>query len=175
MNKDCYPKKKYIILPMYPKKSYSPGYSLVELLLVLSLLSLFSLIVFPTLVKFNERRLLEGQARLMATEFRLAAHTAMATKKEYRIRFLHRGAYRIICPENIRIVHLPEGINITANSFPLFPGSNARNLTFYESGIPNQGGTIRLSNRFGENMYIIVGAATGRIRVSHAPPDNWSG
>ncbi len=170
MNKDCYPKKQYIILPMSPKKSFSPGYSLVELLLVLSLLSIISLIVFPTLVKFNERRLLEGQARLMATELRLAAHTAMTTKKEHRILFLNERAYQILCPQQIRIVRLPEGITM-ANNFPLRPGSIVvRILIFYESGVPNQGGTICLTNRFGENMYIIVGAATGRIRVSHFPP-----
>lgn len=82
---------------------------------------------------------------------------------DYRVRDLGSGeAYT---------VKLAEGITYRSVNFPVESGHPR--ISFYRSGAPNSGGTIVLNGPRDRVSYIIVTPATGRVRISDQPPENW--
>lgn len=149
------------------------GYTLLEIILVLALISVFAAAVLPAMINFTDRRLLEADAREMVGEFFLATHTAMTKGRTYRIEFYPQAnAYQVFCPGGRRLIRLSEGIRYASNNFPV-EGGGYRVLSFNRNGNPNRGGTVSLINRHGDRLYIIVAATTGRVRISTTPPENW--
>ena len=150
------------------------GYTLVELVCVVALLGLIALIAVPAVASVGSSRTLEIAARGLAMELRRAQQKAITTgstqsidlrifSNDYRVRDLVSGeAYT---------VKLAEGITYRSVNFPVESGHPR--VSFYRSGAPSRGGTIVLNGPRDKVSYIIVTPATGRVRVSDQPPDNW--
>ena len=150
------------------------GFTLVELVCVLALLGLIALIAVPAIASVGSSRNLEIAARGLAVELRRAQQKAITTgstqsidlriySNDYRVRDLESGeAYT---------VKLAEGVTYRAVNFPVESGFPR--ISFYRSGAPSRGGTIVLNGPRDRVSYIIVTPATGRVRVSDQPPDNW--
>jgi prepilin-type N-terminal cleavage/methylation domain-containing protein len=153
------------------------AFTLVELICVLALLALLLAVAAPAMAGFGTNRNLEITARAMATDFRKSQQKAITCGWTQLIEFRKDAAgldlYRLKDGKTGKYttVKLAEGIRIQSNNFPLV--SSIRTLAFQRSGAPNSGGTVVLENKTGKRLYLIVTPATGRVRISESPPENW--
>lgn len=149
------------------------GYTLLEIIIVAIIIALISAVALPSVGQLRGRTDLERTVQTMVSDFHLAQQTAVAYSKNCRIEFFPNGdRYRMRLPGETRMIRLPEGIRIVANNFPVYWGTY-RMLSFNRNGAPNQGGTISLTNKHGDELFIIIFLASGRIRISEEPPANW--
>ncbi len=149
------------------------------MLIVLLIIGLVSLMVIPSVNRLKGgRRDLDRAARLLVADMTMVQQTAIAYGKTCRMEFYTGGKhdkYIIYIPGENSTGKLPAGgITTCANNFPTSNPGGFRLLSFNRrGGAPNRGGTIGLANEHGECLYIIVFPATGRIRISENPPENW--
>ncbi len=148
------------------------GYTLLEILLVLAIISVLMAVSIPRFGYMMERQELATEARQLANHFRLAQQKAVTTGQNCRLHFyLYGDRYRTDFPSGRENFYLPQGIDYAWVNFPQYDGRfGVRELYFLPSGAPNRGGTVGLRNREGDRIYIIVTPATGRVRISHEPP-----
>jgi prepilin-type N-terminal cleavage/methylation domain-containing protein len=153
------------------------GFTLIEMVCVISLLTILMLIAVPALADFGENQTLEITARTLAIDLRKSQQLAITSGWTKLIEFRgdnnHHPGYRLKKGKTNEyiLVTLPEGISYYYNNFPKVDA--VRTLKFLRSGAPNPGGTVALQNKAGKILYIIVAPATGRVRVSKLPPANW--
>lgn len=153
------------------------AFTLVELICVVALLALLLALASPVLADFGNNRNLEIAARSMATDFRKMQQKAItfgwSQLVEFRKDASGKDLYRLkdAKTNKFETVRLPGDIKIQSVNFPLV--GSIRTLMFQRSGAPNQGGTVVLENGAGIKLYVIVTPATGRVRISETPPENW--
>ena len=118
------------------------GFTLIEVLIVLSILAISFALAYPALSRFSARLTLQAAARTLASDFR--ALQAAAVSKHRTLNFQ---------PEKAT---LPGGIKVVATSL----------IGFSPSGFtpPGGSGTWTLKNRLGDQKKIIV-SSMGRVRV----------
>lgn len=169
-----------MMIPINDKSSYpgprdDGGFTLIEVLIVLLIIGLVSLMVIPSVNRLKGRRDLDRAARLLVADMTMVQQTAIAYGKTCRMEFYtgKHDKYIIYIPGENSTGKLPAGITTCANNFPTSNPGGFRLLSFNRRGAPNRGGTIGLANEHGECLYIIVFPATGRIRISENPPENW--
>lgn len=149
----------------------SPGYSLVELLVVVGISFLVLVVVFPVYKSSNTHHALFMAARQMAQDIRACQQENMcAPGMSVEIVFDVVGDcyYLASGVKTLRKVVLPAGVDLAAVRF-----SNRGNaLSFNSSGVPRPGGgTVTLKSRDESSFYyVIVAPVTGRVRVSPTPP-----
>jgi len=141
---------------------------------VVALLGMVVLIAAPAVTEMGKNQTLEIAARNLAFDMRKSQQKAITAGWTQTIEFRdHLNEYRLKdgkTGDYIKVDY-PEGIYVCANNFP--GTGSLRTLSFTRSGAPNQGGTLALENSTGKILYIILTPATGRVRVSEQPPDNW--
>ena len=153
------------------------GFTLIEMVCVISLLTILMLIAVPAMADFGKNQALEVAARTLAIDLRKSQQLAITSGWTQLVEFRGDPHYHPqYCLKDGKtnesnLVKLPEGINYYYNNFPKI--DSVRTLKFMRSGAPNSGGTVALQNKTGKILYIIVAPATGRIRVSNLPPASW--
>ncbi|GEM_PF-285016 len=154
----------------------SPGYSLVELLLVVGISFLVLVVVIPAYKNTNTHRALFMAARQMAQDIRACQQENMcAPGMSVEIVFDVVGDcyYLASGVKILRKVVLPAEVDLAAVRF----SDRGNALSFNSSGVPRPGGgTLTLKGR-NESFfyYVIVAPVTGRVRVSPTPPASWYG
>jgi hypothetical protein len=112
---------------------------------------------------------LQGAALELAARVREMRHAAIAGGQQTEmVFFLFDGLYRVRCPERVALVRLPTGVSFAAINFP--SDGVRHTLSFRFTGAPNQGGHVKLRNRAGQQVYVIVTPVTARVRISAQPP-----
>lgn len=148
------------------------GFTLVELLLVISLMIVIGAIAVPALTPLMEQMKLNADSRQIAYEMRKARQEAIMEGKPQTLEFyIDSRIYQRLYGNRY---HLSPGIEYggTTTFAPLYKyGPPA--CEFSASGVPSHAGTVTLKNQWGDKRYIIVSVATGRIRVSDQPPESW--
>jgi prepilin-type N-terminal cleavage/methylation domain-containing protein len=150
------------------------GFTLVELVCVVALLGLIAMIAVPAVASVGSSRTLEIAARSLAMELRRAQQKAITTGSTQAIDLrIYSNDYRVrdLASGEAYTVKLAEGVTFRSVNFPVESGFPR--VSFYRSGAPSRGGTIALNGPGGRVSYIIVTPATGRVRISDQPPDNW--
>ncbi|UNC92564.1 GspH/FimT family pseudopilin [Candidatus Contubernalis alkaliaceticus] len=145
------------------------GFSLIEVLLVLTILGILTAVVIPVLDMVLDYHSLDTTAGKMAANMRLAQSHAITTNQFTRLVF-HRfsNLYMVELSLVKEWIDIPQGISICAINFPKSGGRET--LTFNSLGTPNQGGHVGLENRRGDKLYVIITPVTGRVRISKNPP-----
>lgn len=153
------------------KEEYA--FTLVELVCIVALLGIMAMVAAPAVHGLGQKHNLEIAARTMATEMRKAQQRAITTGSGQILEFRLDGRYRVTCgkTEETYLVELPEGVIRRSVNFPM--SDNVRYLRFNYNGSPSSGGTVALENTAGSVLYIIVAPATGRVRISEEPPEDW--
>ena len=146
------------------------GYTLIELIIVTTLISILTAIAIPNFPLLSGRQL-AGTAWKIAGDVRLARSEAVITGQTCRITFyVAEGNYRFASAKETRLSELPEGITFPTSTTFAKDSSGNPYIQFNPLGRPSGGGTVTLQSESGEKRYIIVTPVTGRVRVSRDPP-----
>ncbi|WP_017873117.1 GspH/FimT family pseudopilin [Candidatus Caldatribacterium saccharofermentans] len=147
------------------KSTYCFGFSVLEVIIGLSLCALLLALGVPSLSRLQGESVLLGAAQQIASVIRLARIEALEAAVQTRIifdvvgnRFLFRGK-----DGKTRIYPVPGGIALYATNFP------SNELRFLPSGTPLCGGTVILRTPK-KRKYIIIAPVTGRVRLSDTSP-----
>ncbi len=161
------------IFPINKHCRASGGFTLVELLAVMAIISLFAGLLLPRL-DISARWKLEAAAHNLRSDLRLLRQEAITSGEECLVKFLIKTErYQLLLPENRQLfINLPEGIYF--EGLTTF-GGNPPVAAFNNLGHPcrSGGGTVVLKSEKGDKLYVIVLPVTGRVRVSRNPPANW--
>ena len=149
------------------------GYTLIELMVVLGIISLLfglSLNGLYNLIQWNK---LNTAAALLSSELKNTQSRAFYEGVYYKIEFYAT----FDCPtlNKYKIFKGSELYKqIKLESVELFKTNFTNNkVFFYPNGVPGQGGTVTLKNKRGKVLYVIMTPVTARVRISPEPPENW--
>ena len=147
------------------------GYTLIELMVVVGIISLLlglSLNGLYNLIQWNK---LNTAAALLSSELKNTQSMAFYEGVSYKIDFWESlDRYRIYKLEEVYEVYK----DIQLEDIDLFNTNYTDDkVYFYPSGVPSMGGTVTLKNKRGKILYVIMTPVTARVRVSPDPPENW--
>jgi len=144
------------------------GFSLIELMLVVSILSLIIGMTVNGIIGLIQWNQLNQAAEAISCELKNAQSRAFYEGKYYKIQFwptLNR--YRVYQQAELVEDRMLEPIELYDTNF------TDDHVYFYPNGVPGQGGTITLKNHRGKTRYVIMTPVTARVRISSEPPENW--
>lgn len=143
------------------------GFTLLELILVILILSIVMAIVIPSFQRPLAYYKLYTAGRQMVADIREWQQRALTEEQSYKIKFdtknnkyyITKGIY------TINSIQLPTSINLYSTNF----GNNEFIIDI--SGNPQNGfgGTVIIQNDYNKRLFIIV-AKTGRVRMDDKPP-----
>lgn len=153
------------------------GFTLLELLVAFSILSVIFIVLSYNFINFFERLSLEEATIYLFTILKLFQESAPSQKDYYDLFEFYPTIELCIWKvynqssnsyKNYRIIDLKKyKVDLISANF-----GTLNSLHFTNLGIPSSGGTIILGK--GKlRKYIIVTPATGRIWISDSPPQNW--
>lgn len=152
----------------------SRGYTYLEMLLVLIILTMFLSLAYPAVVAFISQGELRGQARQVFADVNLIRQTAVMSGEESRLKFYtEKDYYLVVLPDRLERRELPDSISFAGANFPernTPSGEKYRVLSFNYNGAPNRAGRVSLENPEGEKRCVIVSLGTGRPRISSDSP-----
>lgn len=150
------------------------GFSLTELMIVISILGLLVAVSSPALARFAANWRLNGAAATMAMHMRAARSAAV--NKNIDVVFIFdqdAGEYHFLEDENSNgnadageretsVQELPTGVTIKDFTVP------QTSITFSSKGSTSDGGTILMTGRGGKFIQIRVYSGTGNVSVEKA-------
>ncbi len=134
------------------------------------IMSVTATIAVPNIDRVVQHQKLHNEAQRLAWVMRSARQEAITSGVSSRVEFyLHANRYDV----NFQTKYfLPDGIRYKTKPTFEHPGSHRIYCIFAPSGVPSPGGTVCLTNRYDELLYVIVNLPAGRVRVSDSPPNN---
>ncbi len=151
--------------------SRDSGFTLIELIAVISLLSILCMIVSPNLVQMSDRWMLRTTAYALANDIRRVQSLAIHEGKGYRLDLYTQGFYYLLRSESatalpIKRMDLNPGImDVSANFRTVEPSYGLHSIQYRSTGSPLKAGTILLKSRSGNQIRLTVEVATGRVLV----------
>lgn len=149
------------------------GFTLLEIVIVLTLIGILSLMTVPHLLRFNERWILQSSAHMIANDIRRMQRQAVQECSEYNFE-LHTTQFYYILRINdltkpkIKQVFLNPKISKISSTLKKPHQGNMADLCvlrFSYLGSPNQAGEIKLETKNGENILLTIDVTTGRVKV----------
>jgi prepilin-type N-terminal cleavage/methylation domain-containing protein len=151
------------------------AYTLIEVMLVLTILGILISFIVPNLLPFNDRWLLRSTAYMIANDIRRMQRQSVQECAEYNFEILPSQFYyklrkNYATSETIKKVTLNPRINkITSTLTPSskYGGQMAgyRIVTFSYLGNPSNCGNIVLETKGGSSIKLTIEVATGRVYV----------
>ena len=138
------------------KRKHSPGFTLIELVLVLAIAAICFAIAMPDIVTFSSAYKLRAAAREVATDLQLTRLLAVKENKTFQV---------IFGSNSYQVIRLSDGIVAKSRSFgPDYPDLNLTNvsITFDARGSSN-GNTVTVANTKGTKNVSV--APTGRVVI----------
>ncbi|MFU0801198.1 MAG: prepilin-type N-terminal cleavage/methylation domain-containing protein [Xylanivirga thermophila] len=144
------------------------GFSLIELIIVLSILAVLSCIIIPNSLSLGNNILLEIEAQKIAQDIRLAQQLAVINNYTY--------IFEINCNKKLYIIRKNNAFQLPDKKAEISPGiyyiksnfdkyGDYYRIYFNSNSIPAQTGTIKLYDRYGRKKVISVAVASGRVIV----------
>jgi prepilin-type N-terminal cleavage/methylation domain-containing protein len=153
---------------MIQSRNYKKGFTLIELMLVIGVVTLMLGISVYGLINLIQWNQLNRSAILLSSQLKDAQSEAFYSGEYYKINFMESlDRYRIYKQTELVEEIILKNIDLFNTNF-----SDDR-VYFYPSGVPGQGGTVTLKNSLGKVLYVIMTPVTARVRVSREPPENW--
>ena len=137
-------------------RKYSPGFTVIELIVVLALVTICLAIAMPDIATFSSGYKLKAAAREVATDLQLTRSLAVKENKTFQV---------VFGTNSYQVIRLSDGIVAKSRSFgPDYPDLNLTNvsITFDPRGISN-GNTVTVTNPRGTKNVSV--AATGRVMI----------
>jgi prepilin-type N-terminal cleavage/methylation domain-containing protein len=155
------------MLTLKPKLERKSGFTLVELLVVLLIMSVIFAMTVPALINCYSKYKLNTAALKLQQEIRDTSQLSLHNESRfYNIKFYpYFNMYIINGPGGSKTMGLPAGIEMVATNF------SSDTIYFSTRGAPTQGGHISLrSTETLDLKFIIVAPVTGRTRISDTSP-----
>lgn len=141
----------------------SKGFTLLELIMVICIISIVSCVVIlngNVLSNHKEKK----ELKELINDLNYTRNNAIIESKKYILTFIpNKNYYLIHKVENKEIIvkkkEFTNGIKILKTSL------KGDKIIFNSTGAPSNAGTINLENSKGEEIEITIGVATGKIRV----------
>ncbi|OGP68370.1 MAG: hypothetical protein A2W27_11705 [Deltaproteobacteria bacterium RBG_16_44_11] len=150
------------------KLKKSNGFSLIEFLIVISLIAIITAIAVPQFTRYTQNNALQSAARELAGDIQIIRQRAMADSAAYTLQFLDNTRYTYTLPPNPAVIKnvttLTDYPDITFGQ--TFPGSV---IIFQPRGTMAQWGTITLTNNRGSTVLLTASPPIGRINVEYTP------
>lgn len=139
------------------------GYTLVELIVVIALIAIVLSIAIPSIrvifITSEKKELMEFKRDLI-----FARNSAVMENSIYTIEFnLEKNQYSMIRGKGINKIVTKEKKFV--NGIKLKNDNLDHYVTFYATGSPEKAGTIELTNKNNDKIYITVVPATGKINL----------
>lgn len=141
------------------------GFTLIELIIVLLIISLITAAFLPFLARAKESMDLRTASSKLAADLRYVQQRCISGDTGGKAALILERAenrYIIKTSDENEIVELPSNIEI--KYITIDEGDNSK-VTFSKFGRPSKGGTVVLHNSFNRHYSIVVAPATGIIRV----------
>jgi len=142
------------------------GFTLLELVLTISLIMLVALMVGPKLMNAYPRVNLKSEGIRLRSDLTYAQQLAITHNRSYRVRFKASlntvTIYRVEIPLPPALVSertLPNGTKIAGSSFSL------GYVEFNGLGEPSEGGNVVLVSSKGTTLSVIVSPGTGHVTL----------
>ena len=153
---------------MKHSNSHSKGYTLIELMVVIGIISLLLSLSINGINNLIQWSKLNTAATLLSSELKNTQSRAFYEGVYYKLQFWPTlDRYRIYKETELYKEIQLKDVNLFNTNF------TDDNLYFYPNGVPGQGGTVTLKNKKGKVLYIIMTPVTARVRISPDPPENW--
>ena len=173
------------------------GFTLIELIVVVALVTVMSVMAFPTFAGWIARARLRDAARTVYSDMQLARIRAIETGAQWRISFApEKGTYMVVDPGTDMILDTKDDVEKIVNIFETrkgisfgtaqgaIPGAsepadgvsfNGNRVTFLPIGSADRGGTVYLKNERGETFAIVLSFNNARIRFARNYGNGWEG
>jgi prepilin-type N-terminal cleavage/methylation domain-containing protein len=151
------------------------GFTLVELILVMGILSLTLLLTIPAWERVADSCRLKADAAKLAAVMRSARQDAVTSGFAQTVVFCPDGRYKVYNLANSSCTTYRLGKGVAPAGIPTFTSkfSDYPACTFSPLGNPLGGGTVALKSGSGQYIYVITNPIQGRIRISSQPPESW--
>jgi len=144
------------------------GYNLIELMVVVTIISLLlglGINGLDYLIQWNK---LNTTAAMLSSELKNTQSRAFYEGVYYKLQFWPSlDRYRLYKQTELIDDIILKDIDLFNTNFTY------NNLYFYPNGVPSMGGTVTFKNKRGKVLYVIMTPVTARVRVSPDPPENW--
>jgi len=152
---------------MIHSNNRTKGYTLIELMVVIGIISLLLGLGINGLYNLMQWNKLNTAAALLSSELKNAQSRAFYEGVYYKLQFWPSlDRYRVYKQTELVDDIILKDIDLFNTNF------TDNNLYFYPNGVPSQGGTVTLKNKKGKVLYVIMTPVTGRVRVSAEPSEN---
>ena len=162
---------------VYLYKNNQKAFTLIEVMAVISMLSVFSLLIYPQFNSFLNKTSLDQAAFQLASDINYVKQNSIANDGnglgKIVIYKANNSYYVFVNPmKSEKKVDFKEIYNsrvqITGYSGPL------NEISFNYLGVPTRCGTVTVKNKDGAFKYVIVSPVVGRVRVDDRPPTSWN-
>lgn len=134
------------------------GISLLEVMVVLIVLSIFGGISFSVGASALDNYKLDRSAQILVSDLREAREKALDENVWQEVKlFSSTNSYRLLRSG------VPQQDVVLDNGVVLKSGN--LDISFYPSGSPSVGATIILANKRGKELKVIIAPVTGRVRL----------
>ena len=153
---------------MIHRTNRTKGYTLIELMVVICIISLLLGLGINGLDYLIQWSKLNTAAALLSSELKNSQSRAFYEGVWYKIDFWESlDRYRIYKQTELVEDIILKDIDLFNSNF------TDDKVYFYPNGVPNMGGTVTLKNKRGKVLYVIMTPVTARVRISPNPPENW--
>ena len=135
------------------------GYTLIELIVVLALISIVFSIAVPSLGFIREFKE-EHQIRQLKNDILFARNQAIVKGKTYTVQFdfIRNGYVILVSGETQKRVILEEGLE-------LIKSMDVIEFSFSRTGVPRKSGTIKLKNSKNKIYEVVVTPVVGKVNI----------
>jgi type II secretory pathway pseudopilin PulG len=153
---------------MIQSTNRNKGYTLIELMVIVGIISLLLGIGINRLDYLIQWNKLNRAAALLSSELKNTQSRAFYEGVYYKLQFWPTlDRYRVYKQTELIDDTILKDIDLFNTNF------TDSNLYLYPNGVPSMGGTVTLKNKRGKVLYVIMTPVTARVRVSPEPPENW--
>ena len=136
-------------------KNKKTGFSLVEIMVVIGIIIIFSLVSLPLIAQYQKTTKLKNEAQVLVTNLRLAQQLAVTEQVIYQLKlYPATKSYKIVNSASgaiIKTVNLNAEVSISSVS-----GFTSNTIQFTATGSAVQTGSITLSNTNNEQQILQI-------------------